>query len=183
MRIRLYQEGLLTADEFFRFCGGRKLELWDGRVEGLSTIWEYDHACEGRIGAAVTAFVEQNQLGQVYLEDGAGDRDSGEEWFSTLYFIPNSQFANAPIEDGVRTVRYELVCENASRGQLAEWLNNRVQQHLNEGIRVVWVLYPEQRQIHVWEPGPTIRVLSNDGVLDGGSLIPGFRLNLAEIWD
>lgn len=55
--------------------------------------------------------------------------------------------------------------------------------HLNQGAELVWVLYPRQGWVHVYEPGPQLSVVAGaSGVLEGGDVLPGFRLPLAELW-
>jgi hypothetical protein len=43
-------------------------------------------------------------------------------------------------------------------------------------------VYPPRQQVYVHRPGQPVDVLHADGVLDGGEVLPGFRLPLAEIW-
>ena len=47
----------------------------------------------------------------------------------------------------------------------------------------VWVIYPSAAQVHVHESTTHIRVLGRGDELDGGPLLPGFRLPLAELFE
>ncbi len=59
----------------------------------------------------------------------------------------------------------------------------KVQEYFQAGVRLVWVVYPTQALVHVYESftGP-IRVLTRQDDLDGGAVLPGFRLPLKEIF-
>ena len=46
----------------------------------------------------------------------------------------------------------------------------------------MWLVYPKVEVIHVYETFSQIRVLTKDDILDGGNVIPGFRLSLAELF-
>jgi Uma2 family endonuclease len=47
---------------------------------------------------------------------------------------------------------------------------------------LVWVIDPYTRTAAVYRPGQEVEELSEDGVLDGEDVVPGFRLALNEIW-
>ena len=56
---------------------------------------------------------------------------------------------------------------------------------LDRGVRLVWVVWPEKRQVDVWRPDhPTapVATLGTGDRLDGEDLIPGFSLPVADIF-
>ena len=86
----------------------------------------------------------------------------------------------------------DLVIELASpsdegpRGATA--LRRKMGTYLANGSRLGWLLFPEQQAVEIWrtpaDPGsaaPPER-LEAASVLEGGELLPGLRLELAEIW-
>jgi Uma2 family endonuclease len=52
-----------------------------------------------------------------------------------------------------------------------------------------WLLIPQQRAVEIWQAGaddsaaPQIQRIEPAEVLEGGELLPGLRLELAELWD
>jgi Uma2 family endonuclease len=57
-----------------------------------------------------------------------------------------------------------------------------VQQYLNAGVRLVWVVYPEDRQVVVYRPGEAAATLGVGDTLDGGDVLPGFSVALAALF-
>lgn len=51
-----------------------------------------------------------------------------------------------------------------------------------EGVRLVWIVDPESRQVTAHHPDGTARVVREPGVLDGGEVLPGFSLNLETLF-
>jgi hypothetical protein len=50
-------------------------------------------------------------------------------------------------------------------------------------VRLVWVVWPARLTVDVWEQGATVpRTLAGQDELDGGDVVPGFRLPLPSIW-
>lgn len=54
--------------------------------------------------------------------------------------------------------------------------------YLAAGVRAVWLVRPEQRTVTVFTPDAPERILGMGEALDGGDIVPGFSLPLAEIF-
>ena len=50
------------------------------------------------------------------------------------------------------------------------------------GVELVWVIYPRQQRIYVHESPAETRVLQVGDELDGGKVLPGFLLKLADLF-
>ena len=79
--------------------------------------------------------------------------------------------------------RPRLAIEVVSPTNLAEDLLAKVDEYFQAGVRQVWVVYPAAARVHVHESPTQIRVLGRGDELDGGPLLPGFRLPLAELFE
>jgi Uma2 family endonuclease len=87
----------------------------------------------------------------------------------------------------------ELVVELVSpsdegpRGSEALW--RKMAAYIANGAQLGWLLFPQQRAVEIWQPGadPATPVVMHRieaaEVLEGGELLPGLRLELAEIWE
>jgi Uma2 family endonuclease len=54
---------------------------------------------------------------------------------------------------------------------------------LRDGATLVCIIDPEERSAVVHRADGAMDEYGADGMLDGGELLPGFTLNLAEIWE
>lgn len=54
---------------------------------------------------------------------------------------------------------------------------------LAQGVRLVWVVYPDPGVVAVHRPGGVVQLLQGDAVLDGEDVVPGLRLPLAHVFD
>lgn len=86
-------------------------------------------------------------------------------------------------EGGAWQVAPDLAVEVISPTDLAESALAKVREYFEAGVRLVWVVYPELRVVHIFESFTTIRVVAADGVLEGGEVIPGFRLPMATLFE
>jgi Uma2 family endonuclease len=71
------------------------------------------------------------------------------------------------------------VAEVDSPGDVAERLDRKPADHRAAGIPLVWVIYPDTRTAWVYR-GERAEFIDADGALDGGDVLPGFRLPLAD---
>ncbi len=69
----------------------------------------------------------------------------------------------------------DLAVEVTSPTDFAEDQLQKVAEYFQAGVRLVWVVYPDQRCIHVYEAWNRIRVVTEADTLDGGVVLPGFR--------
>lgn len=76
-----------------------------------------------------------------------------------------------------------LAVEIVSPGQDAGKVTEKVDLYMTAGVDPVWVMDPTRRLIAVHSPGQPVRLLREDDTLDGGSVIPGFAMKVAEIYD
>ena len=58
-----------------------------------------------------------------------------------------------------------------------------MQEYLDNGSRLGWLLDPERKTAEVYRPGQPTEVLTNPGKLDAGPVLPGFVLELEGILD
>ena len=47
---------------------------------------------------------------------------------------------------------------------------------------LVWVVYPDKQMAKVYEAGQRVKTILADGSLDGGRVLPGFKLSLKDIF-
>lgn len=74
----------------------------------------------------------------------------------------------------------DLAVEVISPNDLAEAVQEKIEDYLAAGVRLIWIIYPTQRTATAYSPGPCTYV-PRGGELDGDDVIPGFRCKLEDI--
>ena len=77
----------------------------------------------------------------------------------------------------------DLAIEVVSPSNSAVHVQEKIHEYFAAGVSRVWVIYPEQKEIYVYASPTQIQVLQLGDELDGGDLIPGFRLPLAALFE
>ena len=91
---------------------------------------------------------------------------------------------NRPIPrvDNAWDVVPDLAVEVISPTDVAENVQTKVAEYFQAGVTLVWVVYPLQSQVYVYQSPTQVRILTAANELDGGAVLPGFRLALAELF-
>ena len=77
----------------------------------------------------------------------------------------------------------DIVVEVVSPSNSANEVEGKVMEYLKAGVRLVWVVHPTTARIYIHDGSSTIRVVSRDGELDGGEVLPEFRLPLSSLFE
>ena len=84
-------------------------------------------------------------------------------------------------DDAAWDIAPDLAIEVVSPSDKASELITKVIEYFKAGVRLVWVIYPRQRYAVVHESLTIVRGVTADGALEGGSVLPGFALPLAQL--
>jgi Uma2 family endonuclease len=175
---------LWTIDDLDDLPDGR-YEVWEGElIEVAAAGYEHSLIC-GLVVTAINNFARPARLGTATVADGGFviARDP-----MTL-FIPDVAFVRAGrLPDNIKPILElspDLVVEVVSPTDRMSEVLEKVAVYLAAGVLLVWVVLPQQRIIHVYQTNePTmVRQVHMGDELDGGGVLPGFRLPVAEIFE
>jgi Uma2 family endonuclease len=136
------------------------------------------------IGARLWLHVTQHALGVVYAaETGfvlAHDPDTilGPD----AAFVRADRLPPAAQQRGFVNAVPDLAVEVVSPGDRSNEVTDKVMEYLDAGVSLVWVVYPRRKIVMVYRSDRVARILSGDDVLDGGDVVPGFSVRVAELF-
>ena len=76
----------------------------------------------------------------------------------------------------------DLAIEVISRSDGAGEMMGKTLEYQQAGVSVVWHVYPIQEVVLVFELPDVVRLLKRDDTLEGGTVLPGFKLPLATLF-
>lgn len=77
----------------------------------------------------------------------------------------------------------DLAVETMSPSDTVLDVDEKVQEWLAAGTRLVWVLNSRQRTVKVYRPGNSVQMLQSTDILNGEDVVAGFHITVAEIFD
>lgn len=158
-----------NADRVFEFIGGEPVEVPSNGYSSKTSI---------RIAIRVGAFVEAQDLGHVTGE-AAGYWVAGELYAPDLAFLAKARLVELPRE-GFIPIAPDLAIEVVSPTDSERKLRVKISHYLAAGT-TVWVWFTDEARVEVHRPGKPVSILGIDGVLEGESILPGFKLPVKDI--
>ena len=61
-------------------------------------------------------------------------------------------------------------------------LREKAGRYLEQGTQMVWLVDTDERQVEIQRAGEAPRTLHSDDLIEGGALLPGFRLRVRDIF-
>ncbi len=60
-----------------------------------------------------------------------------------------------------------------------ETLRQKMQEYMDAGVKLGWLINPQQQQVEIYRPEQDVEVRNLPTELSGETLLPGFSLNLS----
>lgn len=96
-----------------------------------------------------------------------------------MFLRPHPRAFTTPLSRSDESYRTRTGC----RSQSVKWMDRKVQEYLNAGTRLVWVIDSERQRALVYRSGSEVTFLDKGDTLDGEDVVPGFRLAIAILFD
>jgi Uma2 family endonuclease len=162
---------------------GKQLEL----VRGQLLVREPPGTRHGAIAATLayhlSSFVRPRDLGIVFAQDTgfkiAADPDTVRA--PDVGFVARDRAERIP-QRGYAELSPDLVAEIQSPDDAPGEVLAKAGEWLAAGTRVVWLLDPRRREVHVYRQDGSLSLLREDDSLDGEDVLPGFVCRVEEIF-
>ena len=140
----------------------------------------------------------------LYLDLGNWNREAklGEAFDSSTIFVLPNDARRSPDVSWIASARWnqltqkqqdgfppivpdfaiELVSPSDLRSQRYEDLQNKMQEYLDNGVRLGWLIEPKAKLVEIYRQGKMVEILNNPQNLSGEDVLPGFVLNLKDIF-
>jgi Uma2 family endonuclease len=90
--------------------------------------------------------------------------------------LPGGEVPEEPIPD----LAPDLAIEVISKSNTKKEIERKLQDYFDRGVRLAWVVRPKTRTVEVYTAPKQFQRLHHDQTLDGGDVLPGFTLPLAQ---
>lgn len=181
----LVESQQLTANDLLTMPDGNRYELVDGQLVDTGMSIESSWIA-GEILFLIRCFLATNPIGRVFPEGTmyrcfADDTDKVRN--PDVSFIRHGRVSPDQIQQGYCRIAPDLAVEVVSPNDLHEELMRKLDDYLDAGVPLVWVVEPDLRCVTVYEaPGQTSRRLREADELTGGAVLPGFQCRVGDLF-
>ncbi|MDQ3174283.1 MAG: Uma2 family endonuclease [Acidobacteriota bacterium] len=85
-------------------------------------------------------------------------------------------------QEGFAPICPDFVIELRSPSDSVSRLKNKMQEYIENGALLAWLIDPLKRQVYIYRPDHDVEVLEDSETVSGEPLLRGFLLNLHELW-
>lgn len=177
---------LMTAEELAELPDdGHLYELVRGELIEVSPSGFHSAEIGLAFGAFLFNFVRQHRLGAVTSGEGGYilARRPDTVRAPDAAFIRADRVPHGADRDFFVRHPPDLAVEVMSRTDRLRDLQAKCLEYLDAGVRLVWLVEPKRQRVTVYLPDRSTRTLGITDTLDGGDVLPGFSLPLAEVFD
>jgi Uma2 family endonuclease len=173
---------LLTLEQFEQLPhDDLRRELDEGELFTMSPALRGHGKLQVRISSLLHEFVSRHSLGEAVTEVGfilsrAPDTVRAPD---VAFIRAGRPEASAGFEEGAPDLAVEIVSPSDAASEMAR----KVNQYLRAGARAVWVVYPEEKQVHVFDSTGTARILDAAQTLSAPEILPGFSVPLSALFE
>jgi Uma2 family endonuclease len=158
-------------------------ELIDGIVVE-KVMGHYEARLASVLGYYFELYLTINNIGYAVGADGFMRLTPGQVRLPDVAFIrwdrfPGHQVPRVPIPDLVPNLAVEVLSASNTRTEMAR----KRREYFNAGVELVWQVDPDERAFEVFTSPDDSVVIGIDGTVDGGTVLPGFRLSVREFFD
>jgi len=171
-------EAALDLDEHFEIIDGQRVEL--------PPMSAYTSRIASRLGYKLNEFAQAHALGEAVTETifrlplPVGRNRRPDVAMVSYQRWPKGKLM--PYKDNAWDVVPELAVEVISPSDLADEILEKIEEFFRAGVLLVWVVFPRQGLVYVYESEGKIQVFTRADELDGGAILPGFRLPLTALF-
>ena len=179
----------LTERQFAEFCSqNRDLHIErtkNGELEIMAPVFSETGGKEGEIFGQLWDWSKRYGSGRAFgpsagftLPNGA-IREPDASWISRTRL----QSLTPEQRSGFYKTCPDFVVELRSDSDRLADLQAKMQEYITNGARLGWLIDPQTRRVHTYRPDRDVEIIENPETISADPILPGFTLDLTEIWN
>lgn len=178
----------MTEDEFLAFCEinheVRIEKTAGGKLEIMPPVGLYGSNWNAEITGQLRIWARRDGTGAFFDSSGGFTLPNGAVRAPDAAWIPKSRLAELTTEDksGFGHICPDFVVELRSRSDRLSVLRAKMDEYIENGARVGWLIDPLDRRVYVYRPNSEVEILENPESVSADPELAGFTLELADIW-
>jgi Uma2 family endonuclease len=175
----------LSNDQFYQLCQDN--ENWQlertakGELIIMPPVGGVSGNRESDLNADLVIWNRQTQLGKVFSSStifrlpNGGDRSPDVAWVANNRW----ELLTAEEQEKFPPLCPDFVIELRSRTDSLTQLQAKMQEYLNSGLRLGWLINPQTQQVEIYRLQREVEIYNLPAALSGETVLPGFCLRLS----
>ncbi|MBE9247237.1 MAG: Uma2 family endonuclease [Microcystis flos-aquae TF09] len=183
-----FESWQLSDEQFFQLCQDNRDLRLERNAKGDLIIMPPTGGETGNSNAGITAQLwlwnNLHKLGVVFDSSTGFKLPNGADRSPDAAWIPLEKWQALTPQQKERFLPLspDFVIELMSPSDSLETARKKMQEYLDNGTRLGWLINRKIREVEIYRQGQTVEILTNPESLSGESILPEFSLNLTLIW-
>ncbi|MCY7282909.1 MAG: Uma2 family endonuclease [Cyanobacteria bacterium CAN_BIN43] len=175
----------LKESQFYALCLSNEALRFELTAQGelivMSPVGGESGNREAGLNAKVWIWNEQTQLGQVFSSSTIFQLPSGAKRSPDVAWVAQARWLNLTPEQRKKfpPIAPDFVIELRSETDDLATLQAKMCEYLNNGVRLGWLLNPQDQQVEIYQTGSEAKILELPAQLSGENVLLGFTLDLS----
>ncbi|PSP11088.1 MAG: hypothetical protein BRC50_12655 [Cyanobacteria bacterium SW_11_48_12] len=179
----------LTKEEFYQLCQQNSDLRLERNAQGEIIIMPPTGGETGKRNSILLVQLwlwnEQTQLGEVFDSSTGFSLPKGGDRSPDISWVKKSKWEALTPQQKEKFVPLcpDFLIELISPSDNLKNTQDKMQEYLNNGNRLGWLINRQQKQVEIYRPEQAVETLQSPPNLSGEDVLPGFTLNLQRIWE
>ncbi len=174
----------LSDEQFYQLCQNNEYYRLEQTAKGELLIMPPVGAISGNreseFNADVVIWNRQTKLGKVFSSSTIFSLPNGGKRSPDVAWIANKRWEALTLEEQEKfpPICPDFVIELRSRTDSVSQLQEKMQEYLQSGLQLGWLIDPENQQVEIYRQNRVKEIRELPTTLSGEQVLPGFSLEL-----
>jgi len=174
----------LSDDQFYQLCQINEYYKFEQTAKDELIILPPSNLITGNREAELNGNLmiwnRQTKLGKVFSSSTVFTLPNGGKRSPDVAWIANERWDSLTIQEKEKFAKIcpDSVIELRSRTDSLSQLQEKMQEYLNSGLRLGWLIDPQNQQVEIYRQNQSVEIVSLPTSLSGENVLPGFILEL-----
>lgn len=176
-----------TNEQFFQLCQNHPDYQFERTVKGELIIMPPTGGETGKrnfeLAVQLGIWNKQNKLGVAFDSSTGFTLPNGADRSPDAAWIEQERWDNLTVEQKEKFIPLcpDFVVELRSKSDGLNKLQEKMQEYLDNGVKLGWLIDRKNQQVEIYRPNQTLEIIKNPTNLSGENILPGFVLDLSDI--
>ena len=178
----------LTDEQFFQLCQNNPDLRFERTASGELIIMPPTGSItsdrNSDLNYQLTAWNRKYKLGKTFDSSSGFKLPNGAERSPDASWVKMERWDALSEEEQERFAPLcpDFVVELMSPSDILEKTRNKMKEYMENGASLGWLINRKQKQIEIYRPNCKVEILESPQTVSGEDVLPGFVLDLEEIW-
>jgi Uma2 family endonuclease len=179
----------LSDDQFYQLCQINEYYKFEQTAKDELIILPPSNLITGNREAELNGNLmiwnRQTKLGKVFSSSTVFTLPNGGKRSPDVAWIANERWESLTIQEKEKFAKIcpDFVIELRFRTDSLSQLQEKMQEYLNSGLRLGWLIDPQNQQVEIYRQNQSVEIVSLPTSLSGENVLPGFILELPVLKD